>query len=58
MPAHAVLKQRHKSRIHEIVIIRNIEANDSCTAKVTTKALLHLRAMRPFHNNDDIRPAH
>ena len=54
MACDAGLQDIHQGRIHERVIIRDIEADDSLATQEFPESSLELRAMLTLHDEDNI----
>ena len=50
------LKKAHEDRVHEIVVVRNVEADDALVLEVGTKFPRQLRPMRLLHHEDQVGP--
>lgn len=56
MPGHARLEQLHQIRVHEGVLVRNIEAYDPLSAQRTAEFALQLGAVLLLHHHDQVGP--
>jgi len=57
MACDAGLQDIHQGRIHEPVIIRDIEADDSLATQEFPKSSLELRPMLTLHDENHIGPS-
>ena len=57
MACDAGLQDIHQGRIHERVIIRDIEADDSLATQEFPKSSLELRPMLTLHDENHIGPS-
>lgn len=53
---HSRLEERDQLRLHIVVIVRNIEADDPPVAQCAAIAPLYFGAMRFFHHDNHVRP--
>ena len=53
---HTIFQQSDQLRVHEVVFVRNIEADDTFAIQHTAEALLYLVAVCPLHHHDEISP--
>ena len=56
MPTHLLLKQGHEFRLHELVSIRDISANDLLSFQGRREPLPEFGLMLLFHHEDQIGP--
>ena len=54
MARNLAVQQGNQPRIHERIIIGNVEANDVRTAQVLLKPLLQFAAVAAFHHENQI----
>lgn len=58
MPPHPVLEQLHQPRVHEGVVVGDIQADHPLAVQGLAEPTLQLRPMRPLHHEDQIGPRH
>jgi len=56
MPRHPLLQQRHQLRLHELVVVRDIQTHHLLAGQVSLEPLGQLRAVPFFHHADDVSP--
>jgi len=56
MTSHAIFQQSDQLGVHEVVFVRNIEANDPFAIQRAAEAFLYLVAVCLFHHHDEISP--
>jgi hypothetical protein len=54
--ADPVFEQSHQLRIHELVVVGNVEANDTLALQMRAKLTGQLAAMSFFHDENDVGP--
>lgn len=55
---HLLLQRRHELRLHEGVVVGDVEADDAGALQLGPEAALEFGAVGALHDEDDVGPCH